>query len=207
MEGKSLLRGGAFLLGLALFRTILSGVGQPPVVAGPAEDHLPQLLEEAEEKQAGRERAGEPLAEGERLDPNRAGIEDLDRLPGVGPSLARAWVRYREEEGGFSRAEDLLGVPGIGPATLERIRTFLDFSSSPPLESRRRQPREKSLDLNQAGQKELEELPGIGPALAGRILASRSSDGPFRNTEDLMRVPGIGPATLRRLQGLIHVGR
>lgn len=207
MEGRSLLRGGAFLLALALLRTILSGVGHRPVVAGPAEDRLPELLEEAEEERARQEGANEPLAAGERLDPNRAGVEDLDRLPGVGPSLARAWVRYRENEGGFSRAEDLLNVPGIGPATLEKIRTLLDFSSGSPLESKVLERRRESIDLNRAGQEELEALPGIGPALAGRILASRNSDGPFRNPEDLMRVRGIGPATLKRLQGLIHVGR
>jgi competence protein ComEA len=63
------------------------------------------------------------------------------------------------------------------------------------------------LDLNRAGIEELQELPGIGPALAERILESRSRDGRFRVPEDLLRVRGIGPATLDRLRPLIRVGR
>jgi competence protein ComEA len=55
------------------------------------------------------------------------------------------------------------------------------------------------VDINVASLAELEELPGIGPALAQRILDSRHNDGPFRSLEDLLRVKGIGPATLQRL--------
>lgn len=207
MEGRSLVGGGAFLLFLALLRAILFGISRPPMVAGPGEDRLQELLDEAEEEKKREDLADEPLEAGEVLDPNRAGAQDLDRLPGVGPSLAKAWIRYRDAEGGFRQAEDLLGVPGIGPATLEKLRPFLDFSRGAPLELRRREVRGPSVDLNRAAREELESLPGIGPALAARILESRSQDGPFLNPADLMRVPGIGPATLERLRGLVRVGR
>jgi competence protein ComEA len=52
---------------------------------------------------------------------------------------------------------------------------------------------------------ELEALPGIGPALARRIVADRESQGPFATVAALDRVPGIGPALLARLEGLIIV--
>ncbi len=61
------------------------------------------------------------------------------------------------------------------------------------------------LDLNRATARELEALPGIGPALARRILAYRESHGPFRRVEDLQKVSGIGPARLARLAGLVGV--
>ncbi len=55
------------------------------------------------------------------------------------------------------------------------------------------------IDLNRAGAAELQVLPGIGPALAERIVADRGSNGPFASVEDLSRVPGVGPATVARI--------
>jgi competence protein ComEA len=43
-------------------------------------------------------------------------------------------------------------------------------------------------------------LPGIGETLARRIVASRETDGPFRNHTDVLRVQGIGPRTLERIR-------
>jgi competence protein ComEA len=74
-------------------------------------------------------RTGEPVATGEpagsageRLDINVATAEELDALPGVGPTIAGRIVAYREEHGPFSTVEELQNVSGIGPATLERLR-------------------------------------------------------------------------------------
>lgn len=50
-----------------------------------------------------------------------------------------------------------------------------------------------------ASLEELDRLPGVGPALAARIVASRDSLGPFGSLEGLQRVRGIGPATAARL--------
>ncbi len=56
------------------------------------------------------------------------------------------------------------------------------------------------VDVNSATSAELELLPGIGPALAGRIIASREGDGPFGSVDDLQRVKGIGPKTVEKLR-------
>jgi comEA protein len=61
------------------------------------------------------------------------------------------------------------------------------------------------ININTAGQKELEKLPRIGPATARRILEYRSAHGSFPNVESLTRVRGIGPKTLARLKPLITV--
>ncbi len=52
--------------------------------------------------------------------------------------------------------------------------------------------KESKVDLNTAGKAELETLPGIGPALAQRILEDRRAHGPYKRLEDLDRVKGIG---------------
>jgi competence protein ComEA len=59
------------------------------------------------------------------------------------------------------------------------------------------------LNVNRATAIELERLPGIGPALARRIVADREAQGPFATVAALDRIPGIGPALMARLAGLI----
>lgn len=61
------------------------------------------------------------------------------------------------------------------------------------------------LNVNRATAEELEELPGIGPALAARIIAYREENGPFARVDDLVRVSGIGPKTIDRFRDLVTV--
>src|SRR5258706_15177309 len=65
-----------------------------------------------------------------RIDPNRASVAELIRLPGIGPSLAGRIVADRDQHGAFASPEALLRVHGIGPKTLDRIRGFLSFPSA-----------------------------------------------------------------------------
>jgi competence protein ComEA len=61
------------------------------------------------------------------------------------------------------------------------------------------------MDLNASSAPMLERLPGIGPALAGRIVEYRDIHGPFRRPEDLVRVRGIGPKTYEKLAPYLYV--
>ncbi len=65
---------------------------------------------------------------------------------------------------------------------------------------------EQKVDINSAGQKELETLPGIGPALASRIIEHRKKNGPFQRAEELMNVPGIAEKKFELLKNRIKVG-
>ncbi len=60
-----------------------------------------------------------------------------------------------------------------------------------------------STDINTAPAAELTLLPGIGPELAGRIVAERESSGPFASAEQLQRVRGIGPKTIEQVIPLV----
>jgi competence protein ComEA len=57
-----------------------------------------------------------------------------------------------------------------------------------------------SVDVNTATWPELAQLPGIGEALARRIVRSRMRDGPFRTRADIERVRGVGPVLLARIR-------
>ncbi|MGP9536810.1 helix-hairpin-helix domain-containing protein [Brachybacterium sp. AOP43-C2-M15] len=57
-----------------------------------------------------------------------------------------------------------------------------------------------TIDLNAASAAELEELPGVGPAIAQRIVEHRERNGPFTAVEGLLEVSGIGPATLEKMR-------
>ncbi len=62
-----------------------------------------------------------------------------------------------------------------------------------------RRPVAKPVDLERASATELEALPGIGPALAKRIVEDRVARGPFGSMTGLRRVRGVGPALARKL--------
>jgi len=59
------------------------------------------------------------------LDLNGADQEELESLPGIGPTKASDILAYRSQHGAFSSIDELLNVPGIGPSTLENIRDCL----------------------------------------------------------------------------------
>lgn len=62
-----------------------------------------------------------------------------------------------------------------------------------------------SLNLNTATIRQLDELPGIGPALAKRIVEFREKKGGFRRVEELLAVPGISERRWQTLRKLVTV--
>ena len=63
---------------------------------------------------------------------NRATSGDLQALPGIGPARARAIVTERERRGPFDPLDELVRVPGIGPATVARLRTLVRVDGPDP---------------------------------------------------------------------------
>jgi competence protein ComEA len=83
-------------------------------------------------------------------------------------------------------------VPGRGAGCVAA-------ASPPPVGSSPSAP----LDLNSATLEQLENLPGIGPVTAQKILDYRQQHGAFHSIDELQGVPGIGPAHMAQLKGLV----
>jgi competence protein ComEA len=58
---------------------------------------------------------------------NTATAEELDTLPGVGPTLAADIIAYRDANGMFKSLSDLDNVPGVGPSLMEQLQGLLAF--------------------------------------------------------------------------------
>ncbi len=148
------------------------------------------------------------------LDLNTATADELEHLPGVGPSRAESIVSHRAGYGPYTDSESLSRAPGVGPATAAKVAPFVRIAPAavptspapaPPAPraavkgGAKHSPEMEPIDLNRATEAQLATLPGIGPTLAKRIADAR----PFSAVADLRKVKGIGAKTFAGLE--LHV--
>ena len=168
-----------------------------------------------------------PLARGERVDLDVASLKEIERLPRIGPGLAKKIVADRAARGAFGSLNGLDRVPGVGAALLGVLAPHVRFSrndgidGADGIDGRALSPAAGSvgsvgsvalvdsagsvqfpLNLNTASPAALQRLPGIGATRAQAIVAYREAHGPFASIEALAKVPGIGPSIVKRINGL-----
>lgn len=116
---------------------------------------------------------------------------DLDRLNLASPVVDGMQIRVPsiDERDPEAPAEPLVRLPAVGDGSSAGGGGVV----------------EQPVDLNRAAEAELQTLPGIGPALAARIVAWRNDNGGFASVDELESVPGIGPAKLAELRELVVV--
>jgi len=96
----------------------------PPIAPPPPPPPPPVLLSRG----APASRRGDDV--GIVVDLDRAGAEQIAALPGIGPSLARRIVQWRDSAGGLGSLEGLDCVSGVGPALIARVRAHVTFSGA-----------------------------------------------------------------------------
>src|SRR2546425_4857248 len=71
----------------------------------------------------------------------------------------------------------------------------------------KKKPPARRVNLNTATSEELQQVPGIGPATAGKILQMRKTYGPFKRVDDLLAIRGLGPKRLEKMRKYLTVGK
>src|ERR671911_114399 len=106
-----------------------------------------------------------------KSDLNRADRDELVSVPGIGPAVAETILKHRGDRGGFKSLDELSKVTGNAKS-----------------------------DLNRADRDELVSVPGIGPAVAESILKQRGDRGGFKSLDELSDVTGIATQTVQNLR-------
>jgi competence ComEA-like helix-hairpin-helix protein len=84
------------------------------------------------------------------------------------------------------------------------LSCFLLFCNS--LEAKKKPPA-RPVNINTATSEELQQVPGIGPATAEKILQMRKSYGAFKSVDDLLAIRGLGPKRLEKMRKYLTVGK
>lgn len=78
---------------------------------------------------------------------------------------------------------------------------------APPYSLAKKKPPARPVNLNTATSEELQQVPGIGPVTAEKILKMRKSYGHFKSVDDLLAIRGIGPKRLEKMRKYLTVGK
>jgi competence protein ComEA len=122
---------------------------QPPVLSAPEKHIISTHVDELEERRdltagspgrtvqgldtdAAARTASSRTSIPSRLDINRASVDELVSLPGIGTVLAQRVITYRESVGRFQRVEDLREVKGIGAKKYDRLKSLVTVSTGNP---------------------------------------------------------------------------
>jgi DNA uptake protein ComE-like DNA-binding protein len=132
-----------------------------------------------------------PLSARFPFDPNTVAYEELLRL-GAGSRASSNLIRYRQKGGRFRIPEDLKKIYGFSRELYEQLEDYIRIDMAPAdLPNARRGWEASVIEINTADTSQFEDLPGIGPVLAARIVKYRHILGGYANTLQMKEVYGL----------------
>lgn len=142
---------------------------------------------------------GKPASKLFKFDPNTIDIEGWQAL-GLSPKQAQSIANYRNKGGKFYKPEDLQRMYTITPAMYKKLLPYVEIENQNQAYAKKDFQYEKKeyvkkavviVEINQADSAGLDQIKGIGPAFAIRILKYRERLGGFYKKEQLMEVYGL----------------
>jgi competence ComEA-like helix-hairpin-helix protein len=132
-------------------------------------------------------------------------VEELRQVSGIGPAMLerlRPFVYVERYEG--EQEDEPAAAPAYKPPAEPAARKAAPMGTEKKTITKKTDGLKDRIDVNQATATQLQQLPGVGPKLAGRIIDQRDRK-PFQTVDELRRVPGIGPKTLENLRPYVTV--
>lgn len=172
--------------------TLRNHNGDSVVVTADADGSFAGIIWSAMDKTVEVEAPGVSLhaasAAPQKINVNYASRGGLESVPGIGGTLANRILGRRATYGLFAEVDDLLAVQGIGEASLEALRPYL----------------ETKIDVNVATKAQLLVLPTIGDAKAAAIIAYRNANGAYQTPDELLNV--IAMADYDAIKAFVRAG-
>jgi len=141
------------------------------------------------------------------FDPNQADMETFIRL-GLSRRTARTILNYREKGGRFRKKEDLASIYTITDAEYQRLEPYIRLQEDTRVTYQRshapgkapKKYEEVQIDINQATAEEWQQLRGIGPGYAGRIVKFRDKLGGFASVEQVGETYGLPDSVFQQIR-------
>jgi competence ComEA-like helix-hairpin-helix protein len=138
------------------------------------------------------------------IDPNSAAYNELMNL-GFSPFISSNIIKYRNNGGRFSELSDLYKIYGIDSSYYELInRYILIVKDSQAIEKTKIQDK-ISININEAGVEEMQNLSGIGPVLGKRIVKYRELLGGYVNISQINEVYGISDSIYFKIEPFLYL--
>lgn len=137
-----------------------------------------------------RSREGRKVAQSFRFNPNTAGMKDLQRL-GFSEKQAQSIINYRNKGGRFYRASDFAKSYVVADSVFHRLEPYIDIPA---------------IDINTADSAAFDNLPGIGPYYAAKMVEYREELGGYSYPEQLMEIRNFDQERFDGLKDLITLG-
>ncbi len=180
-------------------------------------NNLRQTPQKKEEFQEGVEKIEKETEKIEKININKADIEILSKLPGIGPVKSQAIVDYREKNGEFKSLIELTNIKWIGKKTLAKLLPYLEMigdsaevyafvaEETPTSDTPLTTGVTEKININSASVDQLQNLSGIGQKKAQAIIDYRNEIGSFETIEEIMKVKGIGQGIFDKIKNSIEV--